>query len=397
MVPPPDPSPRAARVARLTALSVAAVVTGAVVLLILLRPGVPAQWDQTFIGYQLSEGGYPPFDTGIVAYLLAGALNAVVPYDPVTSNTLMRALAALLYMVAAALLAWSVTGPGRTWGFSAFLLLLVSARFPFLWLSSELFAGAFLMLFLWSLVRGHSTLLTGLFLVLFSLTKPDLALPGVLVGAYLVLRPGPEPRWRRAAVLGGIAAVLVAPGLLGSSGYYEQFGGRTWVSFGQHYGELVRSHQLGSAPEGWGAWPEYLAHGFPLAGSVGEAILYHPRQYLHFLALSFADSTFRLLVTKLLLLVPLAVYLFRRLPGSWRVTVLLLLTNLVPIFLFSFLHMRYQARLYPLTLFVIFAGLGEAPIGTARERGVASVLALVFLWQMVDVLPVLRSGFWLPD
>lgn len=385
-----------ARHARIIALAAVVLLTAAVVLLILLRPGVEAVWDQTFIGYEFT-GGYPHFESGIVSHLLVGAINAVTTYDPGTSNTLIRALAALMYVVAAALLAWSLTGPARLWAFPAFVLLVITARFPFLWVSSELFAGAFLMLFLWSLVRGYPFAVTGLFLVLFSFSKADLALPGGLVGAYLALRSDPVPRWQRVAVLSGMAAVIVVPSLLFASSYYGQFGGRMWVSFGQHYGELVRHLQIEPAPRGWGAWPMYLERAFPGAGSVAEAALSNPRAYLYFVSLSLAESSVRLVSTKLLLLVPIAGYLFPGLRTSWRIVVLLLLTSVIPIVLLSFLHARYQARLYPLALFVIFAGLREGGHGRRQERIIAAALAAVLLWQAVDLVPVLQSAYWLPD
>jgi hypothetical protein len=380
---------------RLIALGVAGAVTAAAVLLILLAPPVRPVWDQSFIGYRFSSG-YPHFETGIVSHLLVGAVNALVPYEPVSSNTLVRALAALLYLGSGGLLAWSLTGRERLWGFVAFMLLLASTRFPFLWLSSELFAGAFLMLFLWSLARGHTFAVTGLFLVLFSLSKADLALPGVLVGAYLVLRPDPVSRWRRAALLAGMSAVLVVPSLFTPS-YYGQFGGRTWVAFGQHYGELVREVQLEPAPAGWGSWVMYLDRAFPGATSVWEAAVAYPRRYLYFVSLSVAESAIRLVPAKLLLLIPLAAFFFTRMRTSWKVTVLLLLTTLVPIILFSFLHVRYQARLYPLALSIIFAGLRAESHPRWHEGALAVVLAALLLWQAVDLAPVLQSAYWLPD
>ncbi len=76
---------------------------------------------------------------------------------------------------------------------------------------------------------------------------------------------------------------------------------------------------------------------------------------------------------------------------------LLLLTSLVPVILLSFLHVRYQARLYPLALFVIFAGLAAGPVRRRPERILAGVLSALLLWQAVDLLPVLPSAYWLPD
>jgi hypothetical protein len=395
--PPPPVTPAfATRYGYATAWTAGAVFSAVVVLLIILRPAIEAVWDQTFIGYQFSAG-YPHFEAGIVSHLLVGVVNAIRPFDAVASNTIIRALAALLFVGSAALLAWSVTGAARLWAYFAFLLLVVSARFPFLWLSSELFASAFMMLFLWSLVRGHAIAVTGLFLVLFSFSKADLALPGALVGAYLILRSHPVPRWRRAAMLGGIAAVLVVPSLLFASSYYGQFGGRTWVSFGQHYGELVRTLQIEPAPPGWGAWVMYLDRAFPGANSVAEAALSNPRQYLYFVSLSLAESSIRLVQTKLLVLIPIAAWLFTGLRKSWRVIVLLLLTSVIPIVLLSFLHMRYQARLYPLALFIIFAGLRDGAYSGRQERTLMAVLAVLLGWQLIDLMPVLQSAYWLPD
>jgi hypothetical protein len=381
--------------ARLVAMVVGTVLATGAALLIGRAPGVMAQWDQSFIAHPLSAS-YPHFESGIVSHLLVGMVNALVPYDPVSSNTLIRVLAATFYLAAAALLAWSVTGPKRLWGFVAFMLLVASSRFPFLWLSSELFAGAFLMLFLWSLVRRHPFPVTGLLLVLFSLSKADLALPGALIGAYLVFRPDPLPVWRRAAILGGMAALLVVPSLFTPS-YYAQFGGRTWVSFGQHYGELVRVVQVGAAPPGWTAGGMYKARGFPGAGSVWEAALAYPRRYIYFVSLSMAESGIRLGLAKVAFLIPIAGYFFMRMERPWKITVLLLLTSFVPIILLSFLHVRYQARFYPLALFVIFAGLRAGSYPRRHELALAGVLALLLLWQVVDLVPVLPTAYWLPD
>jgi hypothetical protein len=216
------------------------------------------------------------------------------------------------------------------------------------------------------------------------------------MGAYLVLRAGPVARWRRALVVGAVAAVLFAPSLWTPS-YYARFGGRTWVAFSQHYGELVKEHQLGEAPAGFEAGRRYTATSFPGTTSVGEAALRYPRRYLHFVALSLAESSIRLLRAKLLLLLPAAVILFGALPSSWRISVLLLLSSLVPIVLMSFLHVRYQARLYPLALFVIFAGLPAGSLQPWQRRAVAALLVAVFVWQLVDVVPLLGSAHWLPD
>lgn len=368
----------------------------AVALLILLRPAVPIAWDQSFIGYEF-HGGYPHLEAGIVSHLLVGLVNAIVPFEPTSSNTLIRVLAALLYVISAGLLAWSVTGADRWWGFLTFVLLVVTSGFPFLWLSSELFAATFMLLFLWSLHEEQRFEVTALFLLLFSLSKPDLAFSGMLLGAYLVARPGPVSRNRRAAVLIGAAAVLVVPGLLFASSYYAQFGGRTWVAFGQHYGELVRPLQVEPAPPGWTASLMYLERGFPGAESVLEAVLAYPRQYAYFVGLSITESAIRLVPTKLILLIPLAAFFFLGLPRHLRITVLLLVVGVVPVVLLSFLHVRYQARLYPLALFVIFAGLRHGEFTKRQERGLMIVLAALLIWQAIDLAPVFGTAYWLPD
>jgi hypothetical protein len=46
---------------------------------------------------------------------------------------------------------------------------------------------------------------------------------------------------------------------------------------------------------------------------------------------------------------------------------------------------------------VIFAGLFHGSRDTRTERIVAAVLALLILWQAVDLVPVLETAYWFPD
>jgi hypothetical protein len=197
-------------------------------------------------------------------------------------------------------------------------------------------------------------------------------------------------------IMGGLAAILIVPSLFADR-YYERFGGRAMVSFRQHYGELVRPHQLGEAPPGFGEGLRYVRSSFPGAESVPEIVLGYPRKYLDFVALSVTESVVRIIKSKLVVLVAIAAFLFTRAPPSWRIATVLLLSSLIPTVLLAFMHIRYQARYYPLALFVIFAGLFHGSRDTRTERIVAAVLALLILWQAVDLVPVLETAYWFPD
>lgn len=388
----------AGRTARAFATLLVVVLAVAPAGLILRKSTIEPVFDQSFIAYTFTEG-YPELESGVTSHLIAGTLNLLFPYEPRVSNALMRGFVAILYMVAGGLLAWSLTGAARLWAFLLFVLLLLTSRFPFLWLSSEVFVGALLMLTLWSLVRHHRFPVTAALIVAFSFAKPELLLPGALLGLYLALRPDDVTRKVRLGILCGLVLALLLPGLLTEGVEYLQPGPRSLNSFGQHYASTVAAHQLADTPDPWRAWRAYIDHTFPGAESMGDVIRQRPDLYMDFVFLSMAQSIRRMAVTDLVWLFPLAVLSFRALKPQWKMTTMLLLTNLVPILLLSYLHARYQARFYPLALFVIVGALAT-PSSRLRDVLTASYLGGLLLVQTHEFIFFWNNAswaLWFPD
>jgi len=84
---------------------------------------------------------------------------------------------------------------------------------------------------------------------------------------------------------------------------------------------------------------------------------------------------------------------------EFKLTVLVLFTSLIPIILFSFCHIRYLARFYPLLVItsLIVAVKSNRTIRTA----VSLFLIILFIVQLHHLIPVLLSasyfggGIWL--
>jgi hypothetical protein len=345
--------------------------------------------------------GYSYLESGVVSRLIVSAYNALRPYDAIRTNAGIRTAAMLLYL-GAALLLFGASKHGRQ-GFvltMLFIMLLVTSRFPFLWLSSELFAGAFLMLVLWSVVRKLPFYWVGLFAVLFTFTKPDLLLSGSLAALFLAVYAGVNHKARLVNLftLVVLATILLLPGLVQEGA--EVFGseGRALFSFRQHYAALVRPHQATSdLPDPWQQWQPYF---YPVWGhteSLPQLIYSNPAIYLDFLFLSLSQSLKNLARSNVLLLVPVAAYCVTKVrTRNLQILFGLFALGFFPITLLSFMHVRYLARFYPLLLFVIYLYL------TKEKRQIPYWLILLFLvavlvWQLSYFVPVLIVGYWFPD
>lgn len=382
--------------ARFFAIALVAILALLSAFLIVRNADIEPVFDQTFISYTFSEG-YPDLESGITSKLIVGTFNAIVPYEPMRSNALLRALAAMLYVLAGGLLAWSLTGHERLWAFPLFMGLLFTSKFPFLWLSSEVFAGALLMLVLWTLVRKHPFAVTGALVVLFAFAKPDLIVPAGLLGFYLAFRNDTMPRLQRVGIMAGLVTLMVLPGIITVGLEYLRSGGRSMASFGQHYAAMIAPHQLTPPPHPWNEWELYTNNKFFRAnGSIGGVISTRPDLYMDFVFLSMSQSIRRMGTSNLLLLLPVAIFCFRALRTEWKVISLLVLVNLVPIVLLSFLHVRYQARFYPLALFVIVGSLSFLA-HKKHEYAVAACLGGLFLYQLLQSAFFYNTAHWFPD
>jgi hypothetical protein len=366
---------------------------------LILNTRIEPAYDQGFIAHDLSQG-YPLLEQGLSSRLIAGIVNFFRPYAPISSNALFRALAAAGYILSGGLLAWSLTKDGKYWFFILFMALIYTSRFPFLWLSSEVLAGTFLMLTLWSIVRKLPFVLTAIFLVLFALAKPDLVLPAMLVGIFWILyRNNLRTRIYRGVALALVLGLLLLPGVISYGFAYLRPAGRSLDSFCQHYADMVRGHQVIPGPDPWAECHTYLQATFGPVQSILDVIRASPTRYMDFVFLSLAYSLRRMISANLaFLIVPaiLALYTIRRSKPDYIVIVALFLTSLLPIFLLAYLHIRYQARFYPLALFAVFAGISNL-CGKWLRKSVVVYLGILLILQFYQIISVFAAGYWFPD
>lgn len=359
---------------------------------------IPKYDQEQLISYTFSFSDYPRFELGITSGLIAGLYNRLDTFDLVSSNAHIRAVATILYLSAAYLLLSTRRGSRQVTLLC--MLLLITSRYPFLWLASELFAGAFLMLVLWSVMRDTPFWMTAFFVTLFALSKPDLILSGILVGLYLAYATAGTRsyRWHNVLVLLGFLLLLLLPGLLQDGAGFFQSRGRAVFSMRQHYGALVEPHQMTQQrPDPWVDWGAYFLPVWGESESIPDLIRANPRIYLDFIFLSMAQSLRNFLRSNLLFLIPLWLVCFVRVRHrKMKIVSLLFLSGFIPITLLSFTHVRYIARFYPLLLFMIYLYLAEKR-STVMSKIILAMLVALLCWQTYQLLPLIPAAHWFPD
>jgi hypothetical protein len=228
---------------------------------------------------------------------------------------------------------------------------------PFLWLSSELFAGGFLCLSFYVILRKWPAPAVAFMLTLLGLAKPDIALVACCLVVYLFISK--DSPYRRSASLVasfvGFFGGLVLPGWLmtGKTGSAE----RGFVSFGQHYAALFARHQLQQPPPSpWDNWQSYVGAVFPGAHSVRSVIWNQPETYLDFVALSILACLKAFVrLFKFLVLFPFFRWKVRIQPSFLEKLVRVSLVGVIPWTLLSATHVRYLARYYPPLLICVIA------------------------------------------
>jgi hypothetical protein len=306
-----------------------------------------------------------------------------------------------LYLLSGAVLLWSMTGAAHIGLYIIFMTLLYTGRFIFLWNSSELFAGAFLMLSLWSLKKRMSFVVVAIIIIFFSFTKPDLIFSGSIIGIFIALAQSSSWRGKitNLCILIAVVILFLVPIFLqsGISGILPE--GRGLYSFGQHYAAMIAPHQVTPAPKD--TWIEYEKLIIPIWGehkSVWQAIKGHPMLYLDFIFLSLRQTIVNFCTSYLIFLAPIALYCLRiTKQRQLKIISLLFLLNFIPITLFAFMHVRYAARFYPLLLFMILLGLPELYQRSKAWRIILSYLLFVALFQMYQFKTVFLAGYWFYD
>jgi hypothetical protein len=366
-------------------------------ILILSKPIAPI-YDQTFIQFSFAKG-YPTFEQGISSLLIVGFLNWVCHVDQVTLNSIVRVAAATGYTFSAGLLSWRLFTRNKTrWLYVPFLLLLPFSGFPFLWLSSELFAGTFIMLTFWSLFDEQPFLLTSIFLAFYTFAKPDLILSGAALGLFAVLSQKSrfKQKFIRIAVMLGTMLLILLPSILINGFGRPGDSDRSLISFSQHYASLVSQHQIGAGPDPWLNYGDYIKASFGDVHNMLDVVSNSPAKYIDFVFLSISQSVQNMVRTGLIVTLLFSIIGFWKWKGEEYRTVLLFFTvSLVPIVLLSYLHVRYQARFYPLLLITAFIAITQAT--KWRKLIMVAVLIAVVEFQLFFISSILLHGYWFPD
>ena len=361
-----------------------------------------AVYDQKkLLEHSLSCEDYPALESGLSSSLLVGLYNVFSPSDSAWSNACLRTLAMLLYLMSGFALFSTLQGGNSTALSLLFIMLLSTSRFPFLWLSSELLAGAFLMLLLWSVARNSHFLVVSVCTTLFSLSKPDLALPGIVVGLLLAFRMahGPKEKLTNVGILLVAIGALLVPGVIRSGFSYFASQGRALFSFGQHYAAMVAKHQVASAkPDPWIEWELYFRPIWGQPESFLQAIRSSPSRYVDFVFLSMSHSVKNFVRSNLFLLLPPAAYsIARTRQSTLKLVSLLLLCGFIPITLLSYTHTRYIARFYPLFLFMTYLFITESQVNKKEQKLISYYLTGVLAIQLCQLPSVFAAGYWFPD
>ena len=342
---------------------------------VILAHPKPAVWDEARLLESRFEAPYhpaPPY--GMSAQLAVIAIRSVVPAEGPALHEWVRLAAMLFYAGAAAALAAHHLASRAL--LAAFLALLFASQYPLLWLSTELFAGGLLCLALLAWCAGWPRVVVGLLLALLSLAKQELV---VVAGALLLVWLPRAGRREAQELVGSFAAsllLLLLPGLaLHGPGYLTSYGetDRGFATFAQHFAALVAPFQLAAdAPNPWLHPGPYVERVFPGARSLGDVVAQPGLAYLDFVALSIARGIRKAgwVLNWAALAVPILAVARRRAGlalDAREKALLATFVGLLPFVLFSYPHIRYLARYYPLFLLLVLGSV-ERLAGTPDRR-----------------------------
>ncbi|HLA43784.1 MAG TPA: hypothetical protein VJZ27_10130 [Aggregatilineales bacterium] len=354
------------------------------------------QFDQRlFVTRVFTFDTYPPLYYGISSFLISGIYNRLLEPDPVSASTNIKIASMILYLAGSYLLFTRFENPAKPMLALLCLLLMLTTRFPFGWLSTEVLAGAFLIFALWSQLQNLPFIITAVFLAIFAYTKPDLLFPAGLIGSYLVYSS--RENWRGRFINPGILAapflILLIPAVM-QNGLDSN---RSLLSLHQHHAVAVERHQIiDPVPDPWAETDQYV----PIWGewdSFSETVRHNPRVYYDFLFLSIGNTVYNTAASGVILILPVWAYCLYMIPDRrLKIITLLFFTGLIPITLFSFMHTRYLTRFYPVLILAIYMYAQDEEIKNPLwDRVITGYLTFILLLQIIWLPPVLKAGLWL--
>lgn len=372
------------------------------------------RWDQSTL---INSHSYPAIHSGLTSQLLVRPISIHGAADQTLLNTQVRMLGMFVYLTGAWLLALSVLKDPRLIFF--FMALVLVSRYPFLWLSSELFAGGLLCAAIAVLNKRSRPLAGGILLGLAGLSKPDIILTSMVLVAVCLFLSRDRPQYNIKIVCAFFLTLtlMILPGIIQHGASYISpdvepgSHSRSFFSFGQHYAALKSEPQQIPDKNPWLSWESYMAEDFPNAHSVKDVVFKHTGTYLAFVGKSAQRGASNFLLTfHVLTLALVFAWMARSEFRADRAMVLIgwTLIGMLPLVLLSYPHVRYFARWLPLVLiFLMFcyrelAKKTDDRRITMLRRGVLGSLILYFLCSVILIIGdyqqwVLGETYWFPD
>lgn len=299
------------------------------------------------------------YSGGISSSLTVGIYKLIVPTSTENLNWHIRIFATIAYLTSAYLLILKLvrTLPLRTLAF----LTIASSALQFVQPSSELLAGSFLTLFLYTVLSRWPFIISSLLLALFGLSKVEMFVAAIAIAVtwwIWELRRGNHNSIQAIAFTALWMLLFLIPSFI-FQGANPQEMDRSMVSFRFTYAELFFPHQFRSAADSVESSVALLREG-PLKGSnsVFAFIRNHPGRYYDYLALSFFRGLEQTVQTFKFMLIPLALAMAqpsRRLRPLVALILIGAFLTLVPAWLFAYVRIRYFVKLFPALIAISIA------------------------------------------
>lgn len=348
---------------------------------------------------------YLHYAGGITASLTAGLYKLIVPTTPEHLNHHIKIFAMLLFFITGYLLArqYIKTRPGLF----LFISLMATSGFQFIEPTSELFAAAYLFVFLYGVSRQWNVLISTFFLVCFALCKAEFTLTAGLVMVYWVWVI-PSRKLKVLSMTGFIfwLILFIAPGLY----LYgrENFLGaeeHALVTFRPHYSALMAKYNLLNYPT-WLKRLTLMAGEFPNAKTFSDAVIGYPQKYLTFILLSILTSAFILIGAFKgifgILILRLMRFKEKIMPNHFEAMVLIgFIASLIPATLIAFLHVRYLEKfliLYALigvAFWEYYRKRSDKPPDIFQARTILWLLLLTIVLQVICLNYMIKSAHFL--
>ena len=369
-------------------------------------------FDQNFIDHKFELKDLTTSYDGKTLVLLIGIFNAIFSLGKEYLNPQIKIFAMLFYVIPAFFLAKIVLREPKY--LVIFTIILFTSRFPFLWLSSELFTGGLLFLVIISVIRKSNPVLTGTLLVILAFTKADSLFLSFAFSLYLLVTKGSIKERVFLVATFFFVAFAFLPGIFSDLPLSRIYGNRGFISFTQHYSALVEKHQIiKPVPNPWEGVKEYRTGIIPKANSISSLIREYPKVYYDFLFLSFGHGVKRIvtLFNILLLFIPI-IFLYTRKRkktdnfNAFHKLFYISLLGFLPMILFSFPHIRYMARYFPLFIIFILSFKEQFSVNDPEKKkysavsnailgGSISLNAFLFLDNIIKIKTI--DNFWFPD